>query len=204
MEEELKQLLGENYHEGMTAQEVQQYFQKSVLESGNYVNKQMAEAEQNKLKKQLEEKENALQAKLTDEEKSALAQAAKDKELQDLKNLLKKNTLSANNYKAFGMTAEARLNAGIKDDDAEFTNFLKGIVNDDETKTTELSSYINKIVKAAYEKGKADITKNKMANMGNFNKNENNNGDGEKGSFGSQLAKNAIASKNKNNSYFQI
>lgn len=203
MEEELKQLLGENYHEGMTAQEVQQYFQKSVLESGNYVNKQMAEAEQNKLKKQLEEKENALQAKLTDEEKSALAQAAKDKELQDLKDLLAKNTLSANNYKAFGMTAEARLNAGIKDDDAEFTNFLKGIVNDDEAKTTELSSYINKIVKAAYEKGKADITKNKMANMGNFSKNENNDGE-EKGSFGAQLAKNAIASKNKNNSYFQI
>lgn len=203
MEEELKQLLGENYHEGMTAQEVQQYFQKSVLESGNYVNKQMAEAEQNKLKKQLEEKENALQAKLTDEEKSALAQAAKDKELQDLKDLLAKNTLSANNYKAFGITAEARLNAGIKDDDAEFTNFLKGIVNDDEAKTTELSSYINKIVKAAYEKGKADITKNKMANMGNFNKNENNDGE-EKGSFGAQLAKNAIASKNKNNSYFQI
>lgn len=203
MEEELKQLLGENYHEGMTAQEVQQYFQKSVLESGNYVNKQMAEAEQNKLKKQLEEKENALQAKLTDEEKSALAQAAKDRELQDLKDLLAKNTLSANNYKAFGMTAEARLNAGIKDDDAEFTNFLKGIVNDDEAKTTELSSYINKIVKAAYEKGKADITKNKMANMGNFNKNENNDGE-EKGSFGAQLAKNAIASKNKNNSYFQI
>lgn len=203
MEEELKQLLGENYHEGMTAQEVQQYFQKSVLESGNYVNKQMAEAEQNKLKKQLEEKENALQAKLTDEEKSALAQAAKDKELQDLKDLLAKNTLSANNYKAFGMTAEARLNAGIKDDDAEFTNFLKGIVNDDEAKTTELSSYINKIVKAAYEKGKADITKTKMAGMGNFNKNENNDGE-EKGSFGAQLAKNAIANKNKNNSYFQI
>ncbi len=209
MEEELKQLMGENYHEGITAAEVQEYFQKigekSVLETGNYVNKQMAEAEQKKLQKQLEEKDNALKAKLTDEEKQALAQAAKDKELQDLKDLLAKNTLSANNYKAFGLTAEARINANIKDDDAEFTEFLGEIVSDDETKTTKISSYINKLVKAAYEKGKADITKDKMAKMGNFNQNPNNDeGNGDKGSLGQRLAKGGVTKSNQNNPYFKI
>lgn len=207
MEEELKQLLGENYHEGMTATEVQDYFKKlgerSVLETGNYVNKSMAEAETKKLQKQLEEKENALQAKLTDEEKVALAQAAKDQELQQLKDLLAKNTISANNYKALGMTAEARINADIKDDDKEFAEFLGNIVSDDEEKTTKISSYVNKIVKLAYEKGKADTTKNKMAGMGNFNKNENNNGE-NKGSLGSRLATPNVASNNKQNPYFQI
>ncbi len=207
MEEELKQLLGENYHEGMTAAEVQEFFQKagekSVLESGNYVNKQMAEAEKNKLQKQIEEKENALKAKMTDEEKQALAQAAKDKELQDLKEQLAKSILSGNSNKAFGLTAEARQNANIKDDDAEFTSFLEKIVSDDETKTTEVSSYINKIVKAAYEKGQADATKQKMANMGNFKKNENNDANGNDGSLGQRLAKsNRI--ENAKNPYFKI
>ena len=208
MEEQLKALLGENYHEGMTAEEVQTYFQglgkKEVLESGKYVNKEMSDAETAKLQKQLEEKEKALQAKMTDEEKAALAQAAKDKELQDLKELLAKNTISANNYKALGLTAEARQNADIKDDDTEFSEFLTNIVSDDEEKTTKVSSYVNKIVKAAYEKGKADATKTKMAAMGNFNKNENNDGDGnDKGSLGSRLAKSNKIESSKN-PYFKI
>lgn len=209
MEEQLKELMGENYHDGITAEEVQKYFQeagqKSVLESGKYVNKEMADAEKVKLQKQIEEKENALKAKMTDEEKQVAAQAAKDKELQDLKDLLAKNTLSSNNYKAFGLTAEARLNADVKDDDAEFTKFIENIVSEDETKTTEISSYINKIVKAAYEKGKSDMTKGKMASMGNFNKNENNNGqDNDKGSLGERLAKVGKTTGNAENPYFKL
>lgn len=207
MEEELKKILGENYHEGMTAAEVQTYFQglgkKEVLESGKYVNKEMSDADINKLKQQLDEKEKALQNKMTDEEKAALAQAAKDKELQELKDLLAKNTISANNYKALGLTAEARQNADIKDDDTEFSEFLTNIVSDDEEKTTKVSSYVNKIVKAAYEKGKADATKQKMAGMGNFNKNENNDEDGEKGSLGARLAKGNRIEASKN-PYFKI
>lgn len=205
MEEQLKELMGENYREGMTAQEVQEYFNKTLLASGNYVNKSKAEAEQKKLQDQLLEKDNALKAKMTDEEKAALAQAAKDKELQELKELLAKNTLSSNNYKAYGLMAETRLNSGIKDDDAEFAKFLENFVTDDETKTTEISSYVNKIVKAAYEKGKADITKTKMAGMGNFNQNQNNNnGDGDKGSLGQRLAKGNVINQPKNNPYFKI
>ena len=210
MEEQLKALLGENYHDGMTAEEVQNYFQglgkKEVLESGKYVNKEMSDAETAKLQKQLDEKEKALQAKMTDEEKAALAQAAKDQQLKELQELLKKNTISANNYKALGLTSEARQNADIKDDDTEFSEFLTNIVSDDEDKTTKISSYVNKIVKAAYEKGKADATKAKMAGMGNFNKNENNDGDGKNdGSLGSRLAKSGASIKNKNeNPYFKI
>lgn len=210
MEEELIKLLGENYHEGMTAEEVQTYFQglgkKEVLESGKYVNKEMSDAETAKLQKQLEEKEKALQSKMTDEEKLALAQAAKDREMEELRELLKKNTLSANNYKALGLTAEARQSANIKDDDTEFSEFLTNIVSDDEDKTTKVSSYVNKIVKLAYEKGKADATKQKMAGMGNFNKNENNDGDGnDNGSLGQRLAKGGTSINNKNNNpYFKI
>lgn len=202
MEEELKKIMGESYHEGITAAEVQEYFNKALLATGNYVNKSMAEAEQNKLKQTIAEKENALQAKMTDEEKEALAKAEKDKQIQELKELLAKNALSSNNYKAFGLTAEARINANIKEDDAEFTKFINNIVSEDETKTTEISSYVNKLAKAAYEKGKADMTKDKMAKMGDFKKNENNDGDEEKGSLGKRLAKKD--NSNFKNPYFKI
>lgn len=203
MEEELKKMLGENYHDGMTASEVQEYFQKSLLSSGKYVNKDMADAEKTKLENLLKEKEEALKGKLSDEEKEALAKAEKDKQIQELKELLAKNALSSNNYKALGLTADARRNADIKDDDSEFTEFLNNIVSDDEEKTTKISSYINKIVKAAYEKGKADMTKGKMANMGNFNKNPNNNDNDEKGSLGARLAKGSGVNT-KNSGYFKL
>ena len=202
MEEELRQLMGESYHEGMTASEVQEYFNKTLLASGNYVNKSMAEAEQNRLKKELENKENALQAKLTDEEKKALEQAAKDQQIQELKDMLAKNAISTNNYKALSLTAEARLNANVKDDDTEFSEFIKNIVSEDEDKTTKISSYVNKLVKAAYEKGKADVTKEKMAKMGEFKSNPNNDGKENKGSLGAELAKNTNATIK--NSYFQL
>lgn len=202
MEEELKQLMGESYHEGMTAAEVQEYFNKALLATGNYVNKSMAEAEQNKLRQQITEKDNALQAKMTNEEKEALAKAEKDRQIQELKELLAKNALSSNNYKAFGLTAEARINANIKEDDSEFSEFINNIVSEDETKTTKISSYVNKLVKAAYEKGKADMTKDKMAKMGDFKKNENNDGDEEKGSIGKRLAKSNL--NNFKNPYFKI
>lgn len=202
MEEELKQLMGESYHEGMTAAEVQEYFNKALLATGNYVNKSMAEAEQNKLRQQITEKDNALQAKMTNEEKEALAKAEKDRQIQELKELLAKNALSSNNYKAFGLTAEARINANIKEDDTEFSEFIKNIVSEDEDKTTKISSYVNKLVKAAYEKGKADVTKEKMAKMGEFKSNPNNDGKENKGSLGAELAKNTNATIK--NSYFQL
>lgn len=200
MEEELKQLLGENYHEGMTATEIQEYFNKSLLASGGYVRKEMADAEKKKLQSQILEKDNALKSKMTEDEKKNAEVQAQLAELEELKKQLQANKVSSNQYKALGITAEARLNADIKEDDKEFTEFLNDIVSEDEEKTKKISSYVNKIVKAAYEKGKADMTKNKMAKMGNFKQQENDGlGNGE--GFGARLAKSNV-SNIKKNTYF--
>ena len=53
MEEEIKELLGESYQEGMSAKDVQEAFNKMLLESGKYVNKDNASAQQRKLEKEL-------------------------------------------------------------------------------------------------------------------------------------------------------
>lgn len=203
MEEQLKELMGESYHEGITNEEIQTFFKNSILGGGEYVNKQMAEAEKKKLQDELNKAKASLGEKLTDDEKKAEADKEREARITELEQALAKNTLATNSYKALGITAEARLNADIKDDDKEFGEFIDNIVSDDEEKTKKISSYVNKIVKAAYEKGKADMTKNKMANMGNFKKNENNDGEGDGESRAARLAKLATNSL-KNETYFKL
>lgn len=203
MEEQLKELLGESYHDGITNEEIQTFFKNSILGGGEYVNKSMADAEKKKLQDELNKAKKSLGAKLTDDEKKAAEVQAKEDRIKELEELLQKNTMSNNSYKAFGITAEARTNAGIKEDDKEFEEFLGNIISEDEEKTKKVSSYINKIVKAAYEKGKADMTKNKMAGMSNFKKNENNDGDDGNESRAARLAK-LSGSSLKNDAYFKL
>ena len=202
MEEQIRELLGESYHEGITNEEIQTFFKNSILGDGTYIRKELAEAEKKKLQNKLQEKDNALKAKLTDEEKKKAAEIAKDQELEELRAKLLENTISSNSYKAIGLTAEARINANIKEDDSEFKEFIANISSEDEAKTEKISSYVNKIVKAAYEKGKADITKEKMAKMATFKSKTTDDDDNPNKGIGARLAQNSIK-KVKENNYFK-
>lgn len=202
MEEQIRELLGESYHEGITNEEIQTFFKNSILGDGTYIRKELAEAEKKKLQNKLQEKDNALKAKLTDEEKKKAAEIAKDQELEELRAKLLENTISSNSYKAIGLTAEARINANIKEDDSEFKEFIANISSEDEAKTEKISSYVNKIVKAAYEKGKADITKEKMAKMATFKSKTTDDDDNPNKGIGVRLAQNSIK-KVKQNNYFK-
>lgn len=202
MEEQIRELLGESYHEGITNEEIQTFFKNSILGDGTYIRKELAEAEKKKLQNKLQEKDNALKEKLTDEEKKKAAEIAKDQELEELRAKLLENTISSNSYKAIGLTAEARINANIKEDDSEFKEFIANISSEDEAKTEKISSYVNKIVKAAYEKGKADITKEKMAKMATFKSKTTDDDDNPNKGIGARLAQNSIK-KVKENNYFK-
>ena len=67
MENEIKELLGDNYQEGMSGKDIQEAFNKMLLSSGRYVNKDNADAQQRKLEKEFNEKIHALE-----DEKKAL------------------------------------------------------------------------------------------------------------------------------------
>ena len=70
--ENLKNVLGEAYHEGITAEEVNNFFAgKSFadLSTGQYVDKNKYERDIQTLNATITEKQNALNAKLTDDEK---------------------------------------------------------------------------------------------------------------------------------------
>lgn len=202
MEEELKQLMGENYHEGMTAADVQEYFKKSLLESGNYVNKAASEASIAKLQKELSEKDNQLKTKMTDDEKKQAEVQQQLAEFEELKKKYKEQAINSNKYQALGITASVKEKAKIKDDDKDFDEFLSEISSEDSEKTMKISKYIAKIVNEAYENGKAEMTKMKMGKMGSFKKDSETDPDGKDLEWAKELAKGG-SSKTKNDYYFK-
>lgn len=204
MEEMLKQIMGDAYKEDMTQEEIQAFFKNQVLGDGKYVNKEMAEAEKKKLQDALDAKNLELQNKMTDDEKKAAADQALKDQLEELKKQLLEGKINNSEYKAMSITAKARLNTGIADDDKEFGEFINSISSEDEVKTSKIANYINTLVEKAYEKGKADTTKNKLGDMGNF-KSGDGNGDNSKTEAeerAERLAK-ANTSVKKENSYFK-
>lgn len=202
MEEELKQLMGENYHEGMTAADVQEYFKKSLLESGNYVNKAASEASIAKLQKELSEKDNQLKTKMTDDEKKQAEVQQQLAEFEELKKKYKEQAINSNKYQALGITASVKEKAKIKDDDKDFDEFLSEISSEDSEKTMKISKYIAKIVNEAYENGKAEMTKMKMGKMGSFKKDSETDSDGKDLEWAKELAKGGSL-KAKNDYYFK-
>lgn len=204
MEEMLKQIMGDAYKEDMTQEEIQAFFKNQVLGDGKYVNKEMAEAEKKKLQDALEAKNLELQNKMTDDEKKAAADQALKDQVEELKKQLLEGKMNNSEYKAMSITAKARLNTGIADNDKEFGEFINSISSEDEVKTSKIANYINTLVEKAYEKGKADITKNKLGDMGNFKSGDSNgdNGKTEAEERAERLAK-ANTSVKKENSYFK-
>lgn len=204
MEELMKQILGDSYKENMTQEEIQTFFKNQVLGSGNYVNKEKAEAEKKKLQDDLDAKNLELQNKMTDDEKKAAADKELKNQLEQLKQQLLEGKINSSLYKAKSITAKARLNSGVEDNDEDFEDFISAIATDDEEKTSKIAKYVNTIVEKAYEKGKTDATKNKLGAMGNFKTGSDSDGNTktEAEERAERLAK-ANVTVSKENSYFK-
>lgn len=204
MEELMKQILGDSYKEDITQEEIQTFFKNQVLGNGDYVNKDKAEAEKKKLQDALNAKNLELQNKMTDDEKKEAADKELKNQLEQLKQQLLEGKINSSLYKAKSITAKARLNSGVEDNDEDFEEFISAIATDDEEKTSKIAKYVNTIVEKAYEKGKTDATKNKLGAMGNFKTGSDSNGNTktEAEERAERLAK-ANVTVSKENSYFK-
>ena len=182
MEEEIKELLGESYHEGMTAKEVQEAFNKMLLNTGKYVNKDNADAQQRKIKedyeKQISELNQTLNNKMTDDEKAKAAQKQKDEEFEAMKKMLAESKLNASLLNFKSNISDVKNLAGIEDGDEEFSKFISNATLEDNEKNDSVSKYINSIVKKAYEKGKSDAVKEQLGKMGKDGKGSEGDDDG--------------------------
>lgn len=189
----LKEVLGDAYKEGMTFEEVSNFFEGKKfadLSTGNYVDKNKYESEVNSLKTQLSEKDTALKNKMSDDEKAKLAQQEKDAEIERLKTMLTNTAITGNKNTVNGITLSAREILGLDANDENYVSFVNNITTEDDTKSANIATYVTKLVKDAYEKGKKDATKDDMGNMGKGKGNDNgqSNPKDELGEFGKKLA----------------
>ena len=185
---DLKELMGDAYKEDMTNEDVQAFFKKQILASGEYTNVGKAKAEKDELSKQIASLQAQLQEKMTDEEKKASQDKDTQKMIEDLRKQLKESQASLSKNTALSSLADAKIKAGIKDGDKDFDDFVNGISFEDNDKTNKISKYISQIVSNAYEAGKSEAIKNKLGKMGSFKEGQEGNSGDEKGSFGKELA----------------
>lgn len=189
----LQEMLGDSYKEGMSVEEVANFFEGknyADLSTGNYVDKDKYNKQINNLTEQLNATKNELNAKLTDEEKNSRASQEQAQEIERLKQLLSQNTISSNKNVVNSVLMGSRDILGIEANDKDFDTFVDNITTEDDKKTSAIANYVSKVVKDAYEKGKQDATKDAM---GNFGKNKGQGGDGdgsgsEIGELGKRLA----------------
>lgn len=188
--DELQTLMGEAYHEGITTEEVANFFKGKKfadLSTGKYVDKNKYENEIEDLKTKLGEKDTALKSKMTDEEKANADMVAKDTRIAELESLLKNQAIDSNKSKAMAKTSDIKTILGLKDDDKDYDDFLNNIVSDDSEKTSNIATYVSKLVKDCYEKGKKDALKDGLGRMGG-NGGKKSTTDSDVGSLGKELA----------------
>ena len=194
MFENLKDLLGEAYHDDITAEEVNTFFAGknfADLSTGQYVDKNKYDRDIQGLNTTIAEKTSALNARLTDEEKAKQERENDKNEIKRLTDLLRENSVNNNKNLALSTTGDLKSILGIKEDDAEYNTFISNITSDDGTKTTSMARYVNTLVKNAYEKGKTDATKNSMGNFGRSEKGDGSSDKDDVGQLGKELAKNS-------------
>lgn len=185
---DLKELLGDAYKEDITADEVKEIFKKQFVATGEYENKGKANAEKNELKNQITKLQEELAGKMTDDEKKTAQDNETKKLIEKLQKQLAESNLTISKKTALGSLSGIKAKAGIKDDDKDFEDFISNIAFEDNGKTDKISQYISKIVTNAYESGKNDATKEKLAKMGSFKGGQDGEGSNEKGAFGKELA----------------
>lgn len=190
MEELLKEIMGNAYKEGMSKDDITAFFKKQVLASGDYENAGKSKAEKKELSDKIAELQAELEAKMSDDDKKKKADADMQKMVEQLQKQLAESKVNQSKMAALGFLADAKIKAGIKDDDTEFDEFLGGISFEDSEKTSKISKYVSQIVANAYEAGKSEAVKDKLGKMGAFKDGSGNStGDAEKGAFGKELAK---------------
>ena len=162
----LKEILGDDYREDMTDDEISSAMEKRFLASGKYENKDKVDAERRTSAQKQKELEAKIKSKLTDDELSK-------KEMEDLKaeiETLKAEKAESNKKHSRTISSanmsEARTLLEIKETDKDFDDFLTAISGENSDISAKTSSYVMKLVKDAYEKGKAEATKTSLGEMG--------------------------------------
>lgn len=203
----LQEMLGESFHEGMTIEEINTALSDKKfadLSTGNYVDANKYKADLQAKEKELESAKQELNSRMSDGEKKEAANAADKARIKELEDFIKKQTVSTNRDKAESLTADIRSILDIKDDDENYTSMLNFLSEGETEKIRGFASYINKLVKDSYEKGKKDEGRDGLGNFSTgVGKASSPSTKDEVGMLGKELAQRDASTKVDSNLYFK-
>ena len=126
----LKGLLGDAYHDDITAEEINNFFAGknfADLSTGQYVDKNKYDRDIQNLNATITEKQNALNARLTDDERASQEREEDKQEIRRLTDLLKQNTVTGNKNLAMSATSNIKSILKLNNDDADYDKFINNI-----------------------------------------------------------------------------
>lgn len=194
----LKELLGEAYKDDMSFADIEAALKDKKLvdlASGGYVDVNKYNREVGELKDKISAKDKELKTANTDK-------TANQSNIESLQAQIKQLVEENNRTTAIANIAEAKSLLDIKDDDSEYKGFVQNVSGLDKEVSGSITSYVNKQIKAAYEKGKTDGTKNDLGRMGKTQTGSTGDGTSNPGEFGTKLAKSMINDKASSDYYF--
>lgn len=163
---DLQELLGADFKDGITAEEVNSIMEKRLLATGKYENKEKVDAERKTNKQKLADLEAKIKGKMSDDELSKQELEDLKKQLQDALDREAASKKGTSKLMTERNMAEAKTILEIKDNDKEFAEFMEIISGEDNELSNKTSNYVMKLIKDAYEKGKAQATKTTLGQMG--------------------------------------
>ena len=163
---DLQELLGADFKDGITAEEVNSIMEKRLLATGKYENKEKVDAERKTNKQKLADLEAKIKGKMSDDELSKQEMEDLKKQLQEALDREAASKKGASKLRTERDMAEAKTILEIKDNDKEFAEFMEIISGEDNELSDKTSNYVMKLIKDAYEKGKAQATKTTLGQMG--------------------------------------
>lgn len=187
----LQEMLGDAYKDGMTIDEINTALSSKKfadLSTGKYVDVNKYNNDIQSKTNELNEIQKKLSDKMTDDEKAAASIAADKARITELENLLKNQTVSSNRDRVQSLTSDIRTILDVKEDDTSYNELLDTLAKGETDTARSIATYINKIVKDSYEKGKKDATKDSLGNFSDGVAKQGSGKSDEIGAFGKSLA----------------
>jgi hypothetical protein len=187
----LQEMLGDAFHEDMSLDEINTALsgkKYADLSTGNYVDANKYKADLEAKTNELSNVRKQLDAKLSDSEKEAASREADKAKIRELEEFIKNQNVASNRDRVEALTGDVKTILGIESNNEEYGKMLSVLSQNDTDNARSIATYINKLVKESYEKGKKDANKDNLGNFSNGVNTTESNKEPEAGSFGKMLA----------------
>ena len=200
----LQEMLGSDFHEGMTIEEVNTALSGKKfadLSTGQYVDVNKYKSELAAKNAELAKKQEEINSRLSDDEKTQASIKADKDRIKELEKQIEQQRITSNVDGVKSLTNNIVSTFELKSDDADYNDMVSVLSKVDTESARKTASYINKLVKDAYDKGKMDASKN---NLGDFGKGVGKSASASAiGAFGAELAKETSAANVDPEYYFK-